>query len=269
MPPKKAAAAAKADTTEAAKPKAKASKRARDTDDDAKAAADAEPVPTTNQNTALIAGLETLAFYEFNYGDKFAALAHLKCAAILAKCFFKKLEASKDIPYNFGEAAGADRSEYIGRGHRHLIDEFLAEGKGTFSRLEALQADNPTTSSTTIDDALRAQIMATEVTGTPPTKAVLAKIAAEVTNNQSSTVDALKAMLRSNRQPVSGVKAELVRRVSEGVVLGALPPCPQCFGGKLKYDIETGVITCNGFMDDDEYTFCYYRAADAERGAWQ
>merc|ERR1712066_800076 len=44
------------------------------------------------------------------------------------------------------------------------------------------------------------------------------------------TMEELKHSLRLNNQLLSGTKAELLRRVVDGVLHGALPLCPRCNG---------------------------------------
>jgi len=44
------------------------------------------------------------------------------------------------------------------------------------------------------------------------------------------TMEELKSYLRLNNQMLSGTKVELLRRVADGVVFGALPQCPNCNG---------------------------------------
>lgn len=61
---------------------------------------------------------------------------------------------------------------------------------------------------------------------------------------------ALKEMLRKNLQSMSGNKDDLVLKVADGIVLGRIPRCPNCFGGRPKYDYKTGVYTCPGYRDD-------------------
>lgn len=259
MPPKKSTTAADKD-----KPKPKASKRAReeDTNDSKDADPSAAPPSAENANMPLINALEALMFYEFNFGDKFAALAHLGVTKLLRRKYLAKINEAKDLPL------GNERDEYISRGHRQLIDEYLKDNKHTFDRLENLKAENPS-AVVVVDEALEKKILENDVVGKPVDKTVLDKIAKEVPTYQAMTVENLKTLLRTNRQPVTGNKAELVKRVSEGVVLGAMQPCPQCFGGKLRYHVDTGIYTCHGFMDDDQYTYCYYKAADATRAPWQ
>lgn len=43
-------------------------------------------------------------------------------------------------------------------------------------------------------------------------------------------------MLKKNLQSMSGNKNDLVAKVADGQVLGRIPKCPKCFGGRPKYN---------------------------------
>ena len=43
---------------------------------------------------------------------------------------------------------------------------------------------------------------------------------------------ALKDILRKNLQSMSGNKEDLILKVTDGIVLGRIPRCPNCFGGR-------------------------------------
>eukprot|EP01016_Furgasonia_blochmanni_P052023 TRINITY_DN8255_c0_g1_i1.p1 TRINITY_DN8255_c0_g1~~TRINITY_DN8255_c0_g1_i1.p1 ORF type:complete len:290 (-),score=69.01 TRINITY_DN8255_c0_g1_i1:540-1364(-) len=70
------------------------------------------------------------------------------------------------------------------------------------------------------------------------------------------TNEQLKDMLRKNDGKVTGTKPDLIDRVAEGKVLGKVPKCPRCFGGKPNFDRNTGIYRCPGFQDDDQFRFC-------------
>ena len=59
---------------------------------------------------------------------------------------------------------------------------------------------------------------------------------------------------------VSGNKKQLIVRVAEGRVLGAIPRCPKCSGGKPSFDSSTGLYKCRGYFDDDQYVPCSWLA---------
>lgn len=67
----------------------------------------------------------------------------------------------------------------------------------------------------------------------------------------SNKIPELKEMLRKNQQKVTGTKPELVDRVAEGMVLGAIPQCNSCGGGRLRFD-GSG-YTCPG-----KYVFSFF-----------
>jgi len=108
----------------------------------------------------------------------------------------------------------------------------------------------------------------------PPKSAAKAKaeqkrIQGEMKTLGECSVPQLKDVLRLNKQPVGGTKAELVRRVAEGTVLGAVPRCPECHGGQLRYDGKTGMYTCKGYFDDADFKPCAFTSAAVERRKWR
>lgn len=78
-------------------------------------------------------------------------------------------------------------------------------------------------------------------------------------------------MLKSNMQSMSGNKDDLVLKVADGIVLGRIPRCPNCFGGRPKYDYKTGIYTCPGFRDDEDYKNCHstFTKEELKRDPWQ
>ncbi len=80
----------------------------------------------------------------------------------------------------------------------------------------------------------------------------------------------LKEILRKNGQKVGGTKAELVARISECSVLGAVPLCQDCGGGKLNFDIRTCTYRCPGYMDDTDFVRCNHKFEfpEVHRLAW-
>ena len=70
----------------------------------------------------------------------------------------------------------------------------------------------------------------------------------------------LKELLALNEQLKGGTKGELIARIVDGKMYGALPRCPECGGGLLKVVYEKkyghggqGKFSCPGFYDDDTY----------------
>eukprot|EP00917_Polyrhabdina_sp_WS-2016_P024991 GHVP01053927.1.p1 GENE.GHVP01053927.1~~GHVP01053927.1.p1 ORF type:complete len:226 (+),score=63.70 GHVP01053927.1:149-826(+) len=79
----------------------------------------------------------------------------------------------------------------------------------------------------------------------------------------------LSAMLKKNAQKVSGNKPDLVIRIAEGKVLGALPKCPQCNSGLLRFDQDTGMYTCPGTYEHGHMKECDFESEEVERIPWK
>jgi hypothetical protein len=87
---------------------------------------------------------------------------------------------------------------------------------------------------------------------------------------ERKTIAELKSILKQNNQVSSGTKVDLVQRCAQGKLWGALPNCPECFGGKLRFDLKSGEYKCPGYMNDTDFVFCKYRATDGiVRNPWQ
>jgi len=84
------------------------------------------------------------------------------------------------------------------------------------------------------------------------------------------SINELKEMLRKNDQTMSGTKKELVQRVADGKVLGKIPRCPRCAGGRPKFDAKTGMYKCPGYRDDEDFKFCNkkYTMEELPREEW-
>ncbi|OMJ87698.1 hypothetical protein SteCoe_10542 [Stentor coeruleus] len=87
----------------------------------------------------------------------------------------------------------------------------------------------------------------------------------EKTNND------LKEICRNNGQKVTGTKSELVERIADGKILGAIPKCPSCGGGRPKWDAKTATYKCPGYMEDSDFINCNKKfiASDIQRSPWQ
>ena len=66
----------------------------------------------------------------------------------------------------------------------------------------------------------------------------------------------LKDVLKKNDQKVSGTKEELMQRFADGKVLGKIPRCESCGGGRLRFDYKSGTYMCPGYMEDDTFVWC-------------
>jgi hypothetical protein len=84
------------------------------------------------------------------------------------------------------------------------------------------------------------------------------------------TANELKEMLKKNDQSMTGAKDDLIQRVADGKVLGKIPRCPKCSGGRPKFDYKTGMYKCPGFRDDEEFRFCNkkYSMEELPREDW-
>jgi len=97
----------------------------------------------------------------------------------------------------------------------------------------------------------------------------LKQLEKEAKNLQSFSSGKLKEMLKLNDQKTGGTKAEQIARVAEGMVLGAIPRCPSCAGGRPNFDLKAGLYTCPGHMDDDVFVHCDWSSYSLQRVPWQ
>lgn len=83
--------------------------------------------------------------------------------------------------------------------------------------------------------------------------------------------DQLKALCRTNEQKVTGTKDELIERVADGILLGAVPKCGACGGGRLRFDPRAGRYTCPGYMEDEDFIRCNktFDMKEVTRAPWQ
>ena len=81
---------------------------------------------------------------------------------------------------------------------------------------------------------------------------------------------ALKDLLRKNLQSMSGNKDELVYKCADGATLGRIPRCPNCFGGRPKFDHKKGTYYCSGYRDDTDFHNCHstFQKGDLKRDTW-
>ena len=80
----------------------------------------------------------------------------------------------------------------------------------------------------------------------------------------------LKEMLKKNDQTCSGTKDELIEKIADGKVLGKIPRCSHCFGGRLRFDYKTGIYNCPGYRDDTDFHNCQkkFQLGEVKRDAW-
>lgn len=60
-------------------------------------------------------------------------------------------------------------------------------------------------------------------------------------------------------------------KVADGKVLGAIPRCPSCFGGRPRFDYISGMYRCPGYRDDEDFVNCNrtYNLGDLTRTSWE
>ena len=87
---------------------------------------------------------------------------------------------------------------------------------------------------------------------------------------QTLSTEELKQICRKNDQKITGTKSELIERVADGRVLGRIPKCAECGGGRLRFNAKTGVYTCPGYMEDDQFVRCSksFQAKEVQRTTW-
>ena len=88
---------------------------------------------------------------------------------------------------------------------------------------------------------------------------------------EDKSIPQLKEMLRINCQSRTGTKSELITKVADGIIKGAIPRCSKCGGGFLKYIYQTDTYWCNGYMDDTKWRNCHFKgkSPDVQRMPWQ
>lgn len=81
----------------------------------------------------------------------------------------------------------------------------------------------------------------------------------------------LKDMCRKNLMKVSGNKSELIERIADARILGVIPKCPSCGGGRPKLDPKTMTYYCSGYLEDVDFINCHktFPYASISRIPWQ
>lgn len=74
-----------------------------------------------------------------------------------------------------------------------------------------------------------------------------------------------------NNQRKGGTKIELAERCADGKILGQIPMCSACGGGKLRFSAKPGIYSCPGFMDDIDFRNCNknFSMEEIKRAPWQ
>lgn len=128
-------------------------------------------------------------------------------------------------------------------------------------------------------DALKAHLLRNNMKRTG-TKCTLHAIARAFVSSNHYLID-----LHVRCEPMS--TADLVARVSQAMVrhlahatcvndadmwqvLGAIPTCPSCGGGKPDFNIATEMYSCPGYFDDTDFQRCFrkFGFSDITRGPW-
>ncbi|CAD8059947.1 unnamed protein product [Paramecium primaurelia] len=80
----------------------------------------------------------------------------------------------------------------------------------------------------------------------------------------------LKQMLKANDQKQTGNKGELIERIADCMIKGCLEKCPNCSGGRPKFNPIQKIFKCPGYMDDTEFRFCnkVFGPKDLKRIPW-
>ena len=62
----------------------------------------------------------------------------------------------------------------------------------------------------------------------------------------------------------------LIDKCCDGEAMGSIPKCSSCGGGFLRFDKSTGVYSCPGYRDDEDYVNCQkkYQKSDITRASW-
>mmetsp|Transcript_85824 Transcript_85824/g.128574 ORF Transcript_85824/g.128574 Transcript_85824/m.128574 type:complete len:99 (+) Transcript_85824:182-478(+) len=83
------------------------------------------------------------------------------------------------------------------------------------------------------------------------------------------TSNALKEILKLNSQPQDRLKDDLVAAVVDGMIKGAIPPCPKCHTGKLA--LTPAGYNCSGSFDVSAKRFkrCNFSSPTVERTIWR
>jgi len=86
----------------------------------------------------------------------------------------------------------------------------------------------------------------------------------------------LTTELKANHQKMGGKKKELIKRVTDGRIYGALPKCPKCHGGYLTIKYKSayghsgqGEVRCPGHVEDNKFLRCHYHSEKVQRANWK
>jgi hypothetical protein len=74
---------------------------------------------------------------------------------------------------------------------------------------------------------------------------------------EQQKLESLKSMCKSNAIKISGPKSELCKRIADAKVLGVIPKCPSCGGGRPKLDTKSKTYYCPGYLEDVTFKNCH------------
>lgn len=220
-----------------------------------------------DRNGEILDMFEHLMWYEIKGGNKYAGTAYKKVADVVRK---------QKAPITSGSCIASFSG--VGKVSVEKIDELLALPVGgkikKILEFEEALGDISVIMGTTGGaksgaGATAGKSAGKAAAGQKLTAAEKKSIQKAIEELSEKNLEALKQMMRDNDQKVGGTKPELVQRAAEGKVLGAIPRCPLCSGGKPTFDIKTGLYTCKGFMDDDEWAPCSYSSGSLARIPWK
>ena len=62
-----------------------------------------------------------------------------------------------------------------------------------------------------------------------------------------------------------------MNKVADGILLGSIPRCIKCFGGRPKFNQTTGSYACLGYRDDEDFVWCRmsYNFDELPRKVWK
>jgi len=101
----------------------------------------------------------------------------------------------------------------------------------------------------------------------PISKDDVAAIKKEKKKLEDQSVQELKQICRYNLMVQTGNKDEIIDRIAQSTVLGVIPKCPLCGGGRPKYG--SGFWFCEGYRDDTDWRDCHWIGLDIKRTPWK
>jgi len=93
----------------------------------------------------------------------------------------------------------------------------------------------------------------------------------QVKELQTKSNAELSEILKKNKQVQKGTKADMASRVADGRILGQIPKCPECKGGRPRFDFRSAMYLCPGFQDLYEFVPCHKRFTmdEIKRKPWK